>query len=85
MDVTKHKHLEKWEKFAKELGIPDYYFYVGKSTRPLKVRSLTGPEKLKVFKSINIQSLLPTLPACNHKHENTVAMGRIFKTPNHIF
>ena len=41
------------------LGIPGYSFYVGKDSKKLKVRSLTGPEKLKLFKSIKIIELLP--------------------------
>lgn len=37
-------------EFVSSLGIPSYNFYVGKSSKELKVRTLAGPEKLKVFR-----------------------------------
>ena len=60
-DVSKFKHLENYEKFVSSLGIPSFQFYVGQASKALKCRSLTGPEKLKVFDSIDIKSLLPTI------------------------
>jgi hypothetical protein len=60
-DVSKFKHLESYEKFVSSLGIPSFQFYVGEASKALKCRSLTGPEKLKVFDSIDIKSLLPTI------------------------
>ena len=61
-DVTKYKHCKGFEDFVGSIGISDYRFYIGKSSRLLKVRSLTGPEKLKLLSNINIQSLLPSNP-----------------------
>ena len=60
-DVSKFKHLENYEKFVSSLGIPSFQFYVGEASKELKCRSLTGPVKLKVFDSIDIKSLLPTI------------------------
>lgn len=59
-DRAKYCHLANFEDFVSGLGIPGYKFYVGQSSKQLKVRSLTGPERLKVFKHINIRQLLPT-------------------------
>lgn len=61
-DLTKHRHLAEYQRFVTSLGIPSFEFYIGKSTRQLKCRTLTGPEKLKLFKNISISTLLPTLP-----------------------
>ena len=61
-DIAKYKHCKGFEDFVTSIGISDYRFYIGKSSRILKVRSLTGPEKLKVLSKINIQSLLPSMP-----------------------
>ena len=49
-----------FEKFVTSLGIPNYSFYIGKSSQELKVGTLTGPEKLKLFRHINIRELLPS-------------------------
>ena len=51
--VSSFKHLESYEKFVTSLGIPSFQFYVGEASKQLKRRSLTGPEKLKLFENIN--------------------------------
>ena len=50
-----------FEKIVSGLGIPDFGFYIGQASKELKCRSLTGLEKLKVFRNINIHSLLPSV------------------------
>ena len=60
-DRTKYHHLANYEQFVLSLGIPGYKFYIGQHSKQLKVRSLTGPERLKVLKHIKIHQLLPTL------------------------
>ena len=60
-DPLKYQHIDSFQKFVSCLGIPGYSFYIGKDSKVLKVRSLTGPEKLKVFRIINIEELLPKL------------------------
>ena len=53
-DITKYKHMQGFEQFIKGLGIPGFEFYVGWASKMLKSRSLTGPEKLKVFHNIKV-------------------------------
>ena len=61
-DIRKHHHLKRYESFVTGLGISGFQFYVGRTSNKLKCRSLTGPEKLKLFRSIKIADLLPSLP-----------------------
>ena len=56
-DVTKYKHCKGFEDFVRSIGISDYRFYIGKSSRLLKIRSLTGPEKLKLLSNISMQAV----------------------------
>ena len=58
----KYKHMAEYEKYLQSLGIP-FQFYVGKESKQLEYRDLTGPEKQKLFKNIDISSLLPN---CSH-------------------
>ena len=60
-DPEKYKHLDKFQKFVSGLGIPGYAFYVGKDSKHLKSRTLTGPEKLKLFRNVRIADLVPKL------------------------
>ena len=62
-DISKHKYLKAYEDFVASLYISNYQFYLGKNSHVLKVRSLTGPEKLKLANDINLQSLLPGVAA----------------------
>ena len=62
-DASKYKHCKGLEDFICTLGIPNIGFYVGWTSRILKVRTLSGPEKLKVLQNIDIQSLLPSMPS----------------------
>lgn len=61
-DINKYKHIEGYQSFVTSLGISGFQFYIGRASRKLKCRSLTGTEKLKVFRQISIANLLPTLP-----------------------
>ena len=60
-DINRYRHIDGYQTFVTSLGIPGFQFYVGRTSNKLKCRSLTGPEKLKVFRSINISELLPSL------------------------
>ena len=60
-ECSKYRHIYHYEKFASTLGIPSYNFYIGQTSKQLKVRTLTGPEKLKLFRHIDISSLLPSI------------------------
>ena len=61
-DESKYKHLSGYQGFISSLKIPDFQFYVSKTSKALKCRSLTGPEKLKVMSNITIKNLLPHIP-----------------------
>lgn len=50
--------MAQYETYLQELGIP-FHWYVGKESKQLEFRDLTGPEKVKLFQHINISSLLP--------------------------
>ena len=60
-DPVKHHHLHAFEEFVTSLNIPNFRFFVGQNSKMLKHRSLTGPEKLKVFRNIQIAQMLPKL------------------------
>ena len=47
------------------MGISGYSFWVGKESKKLKWRTLTGPEKLLVFKNINLPEMFPHLENVN--------------------
>lgn len=55
-DLTKYS---KYQEFVSSLGIPGFEFYIRCTSKELKFRSLTGPKKLKLFRNMNIQVLLP--------------------------
>ena len=46
------KHLNRYQNFVSSLGIPGYIFWIGRDSKQLKCRTLTGPEKLKLFTNI---------------------------------
>lgn len=58
-NLQRYRHLNEFQLFVTSLGIPDYKFYVCQSSKQLKSRSLTGPEKLKVMRHIRIARMLP--------------------------
>ena len=60
-NVKKYQHIARYEQYVINLGISGFQFYVGRASNKLKCRSLTGTEKLKVFQSVNIATLLPSL------------------------
>ncbi len=57
-DPSKHCHLYAFKSFVASLGIPSSHFYVGKDSKLLKYRTLTGPQ---LFRNISIAELLPKL------------------------
>ena len=59
-------NLKKFENSLKELGVSGYNFWIGQTSKTLKWRSLTGPEKLIVFSKLKIIDLFPDL---EHKNE----------------
>ena len=59
-------HLKIFENYLKQIGISGYSFWIGKQSKQLKWRTLTGPEKLILFLNIDIPTVFPQLP---HKQE----------------
>ena len=55
-------YLKKYENTIKMLGVTGFSFWTGKESKQLKCRSLTGPEKLIVFRKINIVETFPEVP-----------------------
>ena len=72
--LCKYKHLEGYQKFCDGLRIPNYKFWIGKTSKQLKWRTLTGPEKLKLFDHIDIPHLLPTVDS-----STTSTMQKLWK------
>ena len=66
------EYLSKFEANIKEMGISGYTFWIGKESKKLKWRTLTGPEKLIVFANIDLIQLFPEL-------ENIVQLQRLWK------
>ena len=62
-EISRYKHIQGFQQFVKSLGIPGFEFYIGRTSKELKCRSLTGPEKLFVFQNIRIRLLLPDFPS----------------------
>ena len=62
--VDQLRYLKKYEDIVKVLGVTGFFFWIGKESKHLKWRSLTGPEKLVLFRKINISETFPELP--NH-------------------
>ena len=54
-------HLATYQKSLQQMGISGFSFWIGKESKKLKWRTLTGPEKLIVFSKINIPELFPGL------------------------
>ena len=59
--LDKLTNLKTFEICLKQMGISGYTFWIGKQSKQLKWRTLTGPEKLLVFSNINIPATFPTL------------------------
>ena len=54
-------HLSTYEAALKSIGISGFTFWVGKTSKTLKWRTLTGTEKLLLFTKFNIADHFPDL------------------------
>jgi len=54
-------HLMAFEAALKSIGIPGFSFWVGETSKKLKWRTLTGPEKLRLFANFTIADHFPQL------------------------
>ena len=50
---SKYRNMARYETYLQDLGIP-FHWYVGKESKQLEYRNLTGPEKVKLFQNIQI-------------------------------
>ena len=85
-DLSRYRHIQSFQNFVSSLGIPSFEFYVGRSSKELKFRSLTGPEKPKVLKHIDIQALLPNFEASQcqaiqHLWNELLALNTVISKP----
>ena len=51
--------MDSYQNFVSSLSVPGYQFWIGRNSKELKIRSLTGPEWLILFRNIKIKELLP--------------------------
>ena len=62
LDMSKLTHMARWESYLNDtLKIP-FHWFVCKDSKKLKWRDLTGPEKIRLFRSVDIIKLLPNHP-----------------------
>lgn len=85
-DIAKYKHIQGFQEFITSLGIPGFEFYIGQSSKELKCRSLTGPEKLRVCQNIHIRLLLPNFPCSEaskiqHLWDELLQLNMLFSKP----
>ena len=85
-NAEKYCHIFGFQKFVTRLGIPDFQFYIGKTSKQLKCRTLTGPEKCKVFQNIKITEMLPNSSieeACRIQHlwDELLSLNETFSKP----
>ena len=66
--VDQLHYIKKYESTLKMLGVSGFAFWIGKESKHLKWRSLTGPEKLAVFKRLNISETFPEIPNSTRVH-----------------
>ena len=52
-------HLSTFQRIVESMGILGYTFWIGRKSKKLKWRTLTGPEKLLLFRNINIPEMFP--------------------------
>lgn len=55
-------HVTEYECFMQNTYKIPFKFYICQDSRSLKWRDLTGPEKYKLFKKIELPNLFPNLP-----------------------
>ena len=59
-DLDKYRHMKKYEDLTNKCKVP-FRFYVCKDTNKLKWHDLTGPEKHRLFKNIDLPQRFPSI------------------------
>ena len=55
-------HLKLYETTLQMLGIGEFSFWMGKESKKLECRALTGPEKLILFSRTKVAGTFPQIP-----------------------
>ena len=58
------QYIRKYESTLKTIGVSGFSFWIGRESKTLKCRTLTGPEKLIVFEKLDIIATFPEIPDC---------------------
>lgn len=82
LDRNKLTHLAKYEHFLNEDCKVSFRWYVEEATSGLKWRDLTGPEKHRLFKAVNLTTLFPSIPRVTEIQELWSTFYSIIKTLN---
>lgn len=77
LNRDKHNRLAQYEHFLNDAC---KIRYTSKETKQLQWRDLTGPEKIRLFKNINIPSLFPALPNAAIMQDIWMEFWRLFNT-----
>ena len=77
---TEAVNVARYEQFLNETCNISFHMYVEKDAKILKWRDLTGPEKLKLFKAIDISSLFPDLANAENTQKLWVDFISIYNT-----
>ena len=62
LDRDKHSHVTSYESFLNTVCKIHFRWYTSQETKQMQWRDLTGPEKIRLFKNIDIPKLFPSLP-----------------------
>ena len=59
--LEKLAYLQRLERVVREIGISGFSFWIGRESKKLKWRTFTGPEKLTLFKKLNMPQVFPEI------------------------
>ena len=62
--IDQLRYIKKYESTLASIGISGFTFWIGRESKKLKCRTLTGPEKLILFQKLNIVATFPEIPDC---------------------
>lgn len=62
--IDQLQYIKKYERTLASIGISGFSFWIGRESKKLKCRTLTGPEKLILFQKLNIVTTFPEIPDC---------------------
>jgi len=77
---AKAKNLDQYITFLNTSCKISFHMYADKESKQLKWRDLTGPEKVKLFRSIRIPELFPQLPKKQKVQQLWKDLEDIYKT-----